>query len=1837
MPEFDEYGIEIKKKPTQQKVEVDEFNIPIKKKNSTQTSSTNVKTSSIGVETPLPTNTNSPSPYVEKPIDIEAMAVENGNPIDLSLTIHDNAASASGADDSGIESSKKLREATKKKFGVTDNDIDEIANDFKDFPKEAHDWKDNEGIPKYSKENLLALRNENKGAYQRTLASIKNQYAIRDGANEALANGTGKNSGISEANYFKNLNGYQNGNIKDLYDRVEKQKQKVYQFLPEDKQKAAIENMKMERLPFLSAANPDLISDYKQSEFKDILSPEQYAGLMTEKLFDPKLYEQAVSFLKTPIKQIYTHEIPTDAMQGFQSPVASSGQSSYENEDPKDGKLSQKTIDEQVAQEKMFRRLATQGRNNSIDNIDEKNANISNRIKQMPDSEEKNQLINQYNSNLAVRKSIYEDASKDDARYKLTANMKFDEQTKDILGEAPSLLNSALLRFAEQADNPRKAFQNLFGDSPSLQRQRLGESSDFEDATYLPDEYQKHNAPVTIVYPKEVREGIKAIDKDESLSFEQKRDAKRELLASNQSNIKTVTNPEAGTSKNFFSKATAYQMANFLGDVGGLMFTMAGNPVKGGAGEMMSMFVTSHNDFYSQAVKEGNTNPNEYANIHAGIVALAARYGSKLDYVKKVLGSKTETMLEGVTESTWKKVVEGNVSKISRLKDAFLDATKENAKQIGIWGGAVPAIHELTDNALYNKDVPLSDIASHSYQSMKDMTIGQLPFFGIHTFSNYNKVSNLQKSLIWESGDNSEMQKQRIKEKVESGELTPEQGKQQEATVKEIAGLIAQVPKENAKGKLTDEARADLLYNLYVKNKAKESKGVSPSGNEKADMAIAKLDMANDLILEPKTAKQLESLKSSLEKQLDEKDEQGKLILKEVQRVEVQGQLEAVAEQIEKNEKQGVALINVKEKTAIPDETIKPEAGKENKPSNITTEAEGKPIEPTGEGGEGTIPPKEEIIAGDGSSEDMTKMANAINDAHVEGKFGVAALDKVIAKMQDTSIKKIYESVKDKILKGTVNVKNVRERLITTKEGSEADQAVLMYDLANLKGKEKELTKEINVETDDAKVKILQKQLMEVQNEMMDNALANRSIGRTASTIFRLRQLWVNKEMDIADMMEDYKASNNLKELTPEQEQQIKTAHAAIREARVKLDLAKEELDIALDENAKLKVENERLETLKGKSSEQKKADRSKRSEEAIAKSKEREAKVKEDLKQLRQGLNDVTRVLPKTAIAIGKLAAEKVYQGVVKFDQLIKDILDDVKEIFPEWTENDVARHLLAKFDKDGNEIMPPNSQRYLDSKGLPNKPNANLKEKISAYEEAQKYVALKQFEWQRDRRTDMNKNMPMKDRIIDKVLRWQRFAVLSYPTTIVKLAAVVGHQLTLKPIKFGFQKLQSLVTPDSIKSKQSIWGDPKLSSLAKYYSAFIKNFALTNLKEQFKGIDTKELLYGRPMMYDEWNAAKGLLEIPGRSHGYIKSFIKNPEFAFAHEQQINFNLTKMAELQKKLDDPAITGKERADLKKEYDEHDVTNEDVMERINKLSLEHGKWGILMNENKFVDKFQKFTKDNGITGALIKSELPIVKIPLNFIGRAFATKYGLIKAITGSKWYGGNLPSMFSLIKNGTKDLTEGQANLLGQTLTLGSIGASFFALGYINRNNVEVNDDGSVDLFGVHISKNLTHSPEFESFFSGAETGAKYAKSNDKGTTEWLTSFVQSDIDIAKKNPFANMLTYGFVPQVATALLSKKDPDEITTKITTAVAKKFTDMGVPGFVKQPAQWLDTKEPELHPMGETTKRTPRGSNLEKAWETFELSIPLLRENVSPSGVSNKKGSHHKSSNKKNARH
>jgi hypothetical protein len=863
----------------------------------------------------------------------------------------------------------------------------------------------------------------------------------------------------------------------------------------------------------------------------------------------------------------------------------------------------------------------------------------------------------------------------------------------------------------------------------------------------------------------------------------------------------------------------------------------------------------------------------------------------------------------------------------------------------------------------------------------------------------------------------------------------------------------------------------------------------------------------------------------------------------------------------------------------------------------------------------------------EGADDSYIKMANVVNDAFVGNKFGLDALDQITSKLEDTNLENVIQKVKDKIKLNPNLARETRERLLTTKQGNEFDQAVLMYDLARLKGRENELQQEIINTKNPKKIQEYQKEILQVQNEMMDNAMANKQIGRTASTIFRLRQLWVNKELTILDMMDEYKASKGIDELTPEQEQEVKDAYNQIKESRAKLEEAKLDLEKSREETAKLMIENQKLKELQEKSNEIKKAERAEKTSETIKKSNERVNKSLDNLRKL--GGQATAGFDPKIAVELSKIAAEKVYQGIVKFDELVQNVLEDIKDVLPDFTKEDVINHILTRVNKTGQLEPMLLSAQYNNIKKSLDKSKGTLRERVEKYELAQKEVAKQQFKWQEGRRQDMLGNEPIEERIGDKLLRWQRAAVLSYPITMVKLSAVVLHQLiALKPLKFAIGKLVYALTPKSVREKQSIWGDPKWSSIAKYYSEWVRNFSSTNFKEIMSGVDTKELLYGRPIMYDELNASGSFLEIPGRSHGFIKSFIKNPEFVYAHEQQMVYNLTKMAEITEKLDEPNLTKKQKKALQEEYDSYDVTNEDVIEKINRLALLHGKWAILMNDNKFVDKFRQFTQNTGLVGKIAQSELPIVKIPVNWVGRAFATKYGIIRSFLGKSETetkgkgklpglgGESFPGIAQLIFKGTENLTEAQAELLGKSLQLGTMGMAFYALGYYAYKEIEKNEDGSYEIMGVHVPKVLVHIPEYESIISGAETAHK-KKEKDQS---FIKSYIEADAEIAANNPFLNFLQYGASVQLGKLVTDianpkKKDVD-FTDKASDIMAKKIADMVEPGLVKTAATSFDTKEGKgFYPMGEVIKRRPSGETLDRAWEQFELGIPGLRQNVS----------------------
>jgi len=466
-----------------------------------------------------------------------------------------------------------------------------------------------------------------------------------------------------------------------------------------------------------------------------------------------------------------------------------------------------------------------------------------------------------------------------------------------------------------------------------------------------------------------------------------------------------------------------------------------------------------------------------------------------------------------------------------------------------------------------------------------------------------------------------------------------------------------------------------------------------------------------------------------------------------------------------------------------------------------------------------------------------------------------------------------------------------------------------------------------------------------------------------------------------------------------------------------------------------------------------------------------------------------------------------------------------------------------------------------------------------------------------------------------MDSISKWQRAAILSYPSTLVKLTALVGHGLVLKPLTTAVQLGVNKMLPKGVSSKSGVWSSPSLKSLAAYYVAFYKNLSLENLKNNFKGYDAKEEAFGNKFMYDEFSIGKGMLEIPGRSHGYIKSFIKAAEFAFAFEQLTSNYLTRMADVMNQLKNPNLSKDEIAKLKEEYNKYDITNPDVQHRMGAISLEHGKWSILMNDNKFIEKVNQVLNAKNIASYVLKTELPIVKIPVNFIGRVLYSKYGVLMATTGKKdmLKGEYQKGLAELMIKGTKDLSDKEAGLISRSLTVGSIGVALFALGYLNSDDMDEEDDGSWKIKGKHIPKALLHNPAFESAFSGAKTAKAFKKEKKKDMFNWISDMVESDKEVIMHNPFSMMFKYGAVYNALEIFFNEKEGEKEEDKAKRIAGKKVADVFIPGIIKEIAGELDTKEGKgWHPMGEVIKRESKGDDI--FWQEIKKGIPVLRESV-----------------------
>lgn len=1274
----------------------DEFESKVgasKKKAVSEPLSTTAKPLSNGAATQPPTSIDAQSPSVEKPIDIEAMAVENGNPIDLSLTIHDNAASASGTDDSGIESSKKLREATKKKFGVTDNDIDEIANDFKDFPKEAHERVRDNGEMPFSKENLLKLRNENKPQYQRLISQVKNQYTIKDAvAKNAMQSiddadpdkdYKANQIGIRAANNYNRLNDVNPLDLNQVEQNTKQQLDIVNANMDGSQREKIIDNLKRERAVTYTPNNPEIQQRYAASPLKDKMNAVQFAALEQMRLFDPVKadeYEKVVGLNIQP-------EYETQASNQKYGTAAGNSKSKKENA---------ATVQQRLGQETFAQRLNQAGRENQMAYLHEQYYNA----RQHGDTDAMNRVASQINSTIG-------DIANDKGLFPLSNQLETDKKVIELTqspthGIVGNMVYHAGKTIGETLGGVVDVVKGISGsDSPESKAETIGESEQAKAIEYVPSTYSMVQNGLILAPDAATKRKVKEIEENESYTPQQRADALKDVA----SQINWVTNPElmGGNKSNVTAKSLLYAGAGMLGDVAGYAAMSAG--LGGlGVGKMIAssapLFTSTYAQKYDEAVSEGMGNPNEYATIHAAIPALIAiAAGSPLDRIKAALGteSKLGQTVAGFTESEWGALASKESKTIQKFKDILGNTVKEGANITGTWGALPSVAGNLADNAFFNKNKSAEEIIMEAADASKHAFLSSLGLLGAGAVSRVLKSNTTEspynKSMLWEIGDTPDVAIQKVDDALMQGKIDATQSNTYKDTIKEVSSLIDKIPKLNADDKFyTDTQRADLLYNLYMKNKAKESKGISPSGNEKADMAIAKLDMANDLILEPKTYKQLQSAKEKLEKQLEEKGDDGKLVLKDVQRVEVQGQLEAVNEQIEKNEKQGVSAINVKEKPT------------QNAETNTPTDTENKQLPTNTEGLEGTGKVNNTYTRGQtentgendkGGEGQMTGVTHHETDA-VAKELGLPTYEEspeTIAKWDAEADKRLIDDHK--------TIGKLLKKLDDGIQPDKVDQRVMLKYLASLKSKiDATPTNELISEYKRAK------DLSDVMG------------GREVAKSLVARKGLVPVEDNLADYMVREMETSGVGELTKEQRENVQKEYEDIKAANDALKLRVEELESAKSKTAADKA----VKGTKPTSTNQKKShdEYVKEREEVVAKIREKLNKPNDLLYALPIPLADKIAKLTSISPEVAKLVKSYVEEGINKLEDIVENLRPLIKELIPGSTDKDIHDLIAGEHNekkKPRNEIAKRLFELRTESK-LVNKLDALLNgvEPISA-----------------------------------------------------------------------------------------------------------------------------------------------------------------------------------------------------------------------------------------------------------------------------------------------------------------------------------------------------------------------------------------------------------------------------------------------------------------------------------------------------------------------------------------
>lgn len=424
-----------------------------------------------------------------------------------------------------------------------------------------------------------------------------------------------------------------------------------------------------------------------------------------------------------------------------------------------------------------------------------------------------------------------------------------------------------------------------------------------------------------------------------------------------------------------------------------------------------------------------------------------------------------------------------------------------------------------------------------------------------------------------------------------------------------------------------------------------------------------------------------------------------------------------------------------------------------------------------------------------------------------------------------------------------------------------------------------------------------------------------------------------------------------------------------------------------------------------------------------------------------------------------------------------------------------------------------------------------------------------------------------------------WVRAGALSWPTVIAKLTSVALSRMVTTPatdlVALGVAKaLPGLArgAPRYGSSVQTALRAEAKAQAAQWVDG-IKN-AGRRLANQRTDLD---LLHGRDRL------PQPLWEYFGQIHGALKEPIKMAEYARS--------------LQRRTEHAILSGE------------DTTDPLVQLRLSTEAYEDAERSISMQKNSLVDWF------NGAIGRLddakfkngepnlslrllataIKTELPIVKVPMNIVKEASDIILGGLTGPAKAAW----------AYHKGIEHLEPVERDAIIRLIAAGAIGAAMVAIGFFKAKDLggyyqpgekRSKQDvpfGALGVGGHVVPAMLLHNP----FMWAAQFGAtirRVAESRGTKAEHHIpkgigAGVLAGSLGVLKEIPFV---------RETSTIADATDPRKTGSVVDRAAASKM----VPGVV----QWIATN---TDPLPDNRKRTPTGLG-----QSIENDIPGLRQRV-----------------------